>query len=307
MACYLRAVRSGEPRLPTPLEAAMAWLCGMLLVVVMGLCVGAVAVLIAMSEGLTPQAAFALISDPDVSPLVTNPTWISVSIALNELTLALLMVLWLRRLRVPLRQVLPLGGFTARAGFGAILLPFGLAPLAEVMAELVYRALPQGVTSEHVVVAVARGTSSESFLIVLFAASILPAVAEEAMFRGFIATSLRTYSPLVALGISSVMFGLFHLEPTQVAGTAVLGVAFGLVRLYTGSIWPCMLSHLAYNAGIILEARWLDPPDDHIIHWGRVGFGLVLAALAYVLLVGDLWRRHLSRLSFRPPAPGDEK
>ena len=101
------------------------------------------------------------------------------------------------------------------------------------------------------------------------------------------------------------MFGIFHLEPTQAAGTTILGIAFGLVRLYTGSIWTCMVSHFGYNAGVILEARWLDPAEDHVIHWGRVGFGLLISVAAYVLLVGDLWRRHLSRLSFRPPAPGD--
>ncbi|HEY8946349.1 MAG TPA: CPBP family intramembrane glutamic endopeptidase, partial [Polyangiaceae bacterium] len=134
--------------------------------------------------------------------------------------------------------------------------------------------------------------------------AVLPAFAEEAMFRGFITTALLRYSPIVAISVSSLMFGLFHLEPTQAAGTVLLGVAFGLIRLYTGSIWPCVLSHGAYNAAVILEARWFEPADDHVIHWGRVGLGLVLALAAYALLVGDLWRRHLARLSLRPPAAG---
>lgn len=297
-------MRSREPRPPSPAEAALAWLLGIALVVVVGLGVGGVAALIAISEGLTPERAFALISDPDVSPLVKSPAWISASIALNELTVVCLMLLWWRRLRAPFGTIVPLSRFSVRAGAGAVLLPFGFAPLAEVFAELVYRALPERVTSEHVVVAVARGTDGSSLALVLLAAALLPALVEEAMFRGFVTTAFQRYSPLVAIVVPSVMFGTFHLEPTQAAGTTVLGMAFGLVRLYTGSVWPCMLSHFAYNAGVILEARWIDPADDHLIHWGRVGFGLLLAMAAYVLLVGDLWRRHLARLSLRPPAPG---
>jgi membrane protease YdiL (CAAX protease family) len=296
-----------EPRLPTPREAVLAWLLGIALVVAVGLGVGAVAVALATAEGLAPDSAFAMISDPRTSPLITNPVWISVSIALNEVTIVILMLLWRRRLHMPLKLVLPSGPFSFRAAVGAVLLPFGFAPLAEVAAELAYRALPQGITSEQVVVAVARGTTATELVGVLFAAAVLPAIAEEAMFRGFVHTAFQRYSPLVALTVSSVLFGLFHLDPTQAAGTVLLGVAFGLVRLYTGSIWPCMLSHFAYNAGVILEARWFNPTDDHVIHWGRVGVGLLLMVAAYALLVGDLWRRHLARLSFRPPPAGDRR
>jgi len=186
---------------------------------------------------------------------------------------------------------------------GAVLLPFGFAPLAEVAGELVYRILPRGLPPEGVVFALARGTETSALALVLLAAAALPAVAEELMFRGLVTTAFRTYSPLVTVAASSVMFGVFHLEPTQAAGTAVLGVAFGLVRLYTGSIWPCVLSHFAYNAGVLLEARWFEPPADHRIYWGRVGIGLLLTVIAYALLVGDRGRRMLLRLSFRPPPP----
>lgn len=281
----------------------MAWLLGIVLVIGVGLAVGAVAAWLAIAEGLTPEAAFALISDPKASPLVTSPAWIAASIAVNELTVVLLMALWLRRLHAPLGAVVPLGTPSLRALLGAVLLPFGFAPLAEVAGELVYRLIPHGVTPEHVVFAVARGTPPASLLLVLVATAVLPAFVEETMFRGFITTAFSRASWLTATLVPSVMFGLFHLEPSQAAGTIILGVAFGLVRLYTGSLWPCILGHLAYNVGVILEARWVDPADDHVIHWGRVGVGLLVSALAYVLLVGDLSRRYLSGLRFRPPPP----
>src|SRR5262245_57642321 len=103
----------------------------------MGLGVGALATAIAVSQGIKPADAFALISDPLASPLVTSPSWIALSIAINELTVLVLIVLWRRRLRLPYSAVVPLAKPTLRAALGGVLLPFGLAPLAEVAGELV--------------------------------------------------------------------------------------------------------------------------------------------------------------------------
>jgi membrane protease YdiL (CAAX protease family) len=292
-----------EPRLPTPSQAVIAWLLAIVLVLGMGFGVGAVAALIAIGEGLKPDAALSLISDPHSSPLVSSPTWIGVTIALNELTVFGLLVLWRRRLLLPFRAIVPTGTPTLRATLGAVLLPFGLAPLAELVGELVRRSLPHGVSSDHIVLALARGTSAELFLLVLGAAAVLPAVVEELMFRGFVTTALQGYSPFAKLVLPSLMFGVLHLEPTQAAGVAVLGIAFGLVRLYTGSIWPCIISHFAYNAGTLLEARWFERSQTHVTSWTRVLLGLGLALAAYALLVADLGKRRQSPFSILPPPP----
>ena len=282
----------------------IAWLLAIVLVVTMGFGVGAVATAIAVGEGLKPDAAWALIRDPRSSPLVSSPTWIGVSIALNELTVLGLIVLWRRRLALPFSAIVPSAAPSLAATLGAVLLPFGLAPLAELVGELVRRSLPHGVSSEHIVEAVARDTSTSLLLLVLGAAAVLPAIAEELMFRGFVTTAFQRHTPFVKLALPSLMFGILHLEPTQVAGTAVLGIAFGLVRLYTGSIWACMVSHFAYNAGTILEARWFERSQTHMTSWTRVLLGLGLALVAYALLVRDLGKRRQSALSMPPPSRG---
>jgi membrane protease YdiL (CAAX protease family) len=186
-----------------------------------------------------------------------------------------------------------------------VLLPFGLAPLAELVGEVVRRALPHGVSSDHIVTAIARGTSPALLVLVLGAAAVLPAVVEELMFRGFVTTAFLRYSPFVKLVLPSLMFGILHLEPSQAAGIAVLGIAFGLVRLYTASIWACILSHFTYNTATILEARWFERSEPHITSWGRVSLGLALALAAYALLVSDLGRRRQSPFSMLPPPPGN--
>jgi membrane protease YdiL (CAAX protease family) len=288
--------------LPTPREAVFVWLLGLALLVAVGLAIGLLAAALAVGEGLSADAALALISDPVSSPLVTSPSWICANIAANELSVLGLLMFWWRRIRTPLKEVLPLARPSLGALLGAILLPFALAPLAEVAGELVYRVLPRDITAEHLLVELAKTPDALGFAIVLLTAVALPAVVEETMFRGFITSAFRRHSSLVAVLVPSLLFGLFHLDPTQAAGTFVLGIGFGLVRLYTGSLWACIVSHFAYNAGVILEVRFLGITDDHVIHWGRVGLGLLLALPAYALLVGDLLQRSLSRLSLRPPA-----
>ncbi|MGC4090956.1 MAG: CPBP family glutamic-type intramembrane protease [Polyangiaceae bacterium] len=276
-----------EPKLPSPRQAIWAWLLGLALLQFAGLVLVVAAAAIGSAEGLKPDAAWALLTDPVASPLVTSPTWIAANIVLNEVALFGLMFFWRRRLSVPLRVVVPMRRFSFRALLGAMLLPFGFAPLAEVFGELTQRFLKLGLPAERLVLTLSRGTSTELFVLTVASVALLPALVEEAMFRGFVTASFQRFSPLVKLLVPSLMFGVFHLEPAQVAGTSVLGVAFGLVRLYTSSIWPCMLSHFVYNAGILMEARWLSRVDPHVISWGRVGFGLGLAVAAYVLLVGD--------------------
>jgi membrane protease YdiL (CAAX protease family) len=294
-------VESLPARLPTPREAILVWLVGVALLIGVGIGVGLLAAALAVAEGLTPDAALALISDPVASPLVTSAIWICANIAANELAVLGLLALWRRRTRAPLGSVLPLAKPSARALFGAVLLPFAFAPLAEVAGELVYRAMPREITAEHLVIALARNPDPAGFALAIVAAAALPALVEETMFRGFITSAFRNHSSLVAVLVPSLLFGLFHLEPTQAAGTTVLGIAFGLVRLYTGSLWACIVSHFAYNVGVILEVRFLGADSDHVIHWGRVGIGLLLALPAYALLVGDLLQKSLARLSLRPP------
>lgn len=275
-----------EPRLPSPLEAVLVWLLAFSLIIAVVIAVTAAAGVLAVGEGLKPDVALRLISDPASSPLFTSPSWIAAGIAINELTLLGVVLLWRRRLQLGFSALVPTARPTFRAVLGSVLLPFGLAPLAEVLSELARRGLPEGASPDGMVTAMARGTTTTLLLLVLVGAALLPAVVEELMFRGLITTAFQRYSPLIKLLVPSLMFGLFHVD----AGTAALGVAFGLVRLYTGSIGACMLSHLAYNTGVILEARWF-VRETEFVAWDRVGLGLALSVVASVLLVGDLGKR----------------
>jgi uncharacterized protein len=100
---------------------------------------------------------------------------------------------------------------------------------------------------------------------------------EEVLFRGvLLKAAMRRHRTTVAVALTSVVFGLWHVAPTivglqangvapgslagvgaiigTVAITTVAGVAFSWLRLRTGSLFAPMLAHWATNAFGLLAA-----------------------------------------------------
>lgn len=284
-------------QIPSPLQGLILWLLGVVVVFGGGLVVSLVAALLALRAGLAPERTFSLLSDPQVSPLVKSSTWLSATILVNELLLALMLYLWFRRHRPPLREILPFHMPPLRALAGALMVVMGVAPAAELCGELVYRMMPREVNAEAMVVAIARGVSPAGLAAVLVAAAFVPAVVEEAMFRGFMTRAFMSGSQALTVLVPSLLFGAFHLEPTQAAGTFILGLGFGLARLCTGSILTSTICHFLYNAAVILYVNLGGQIGDHELHVGRVGLGLALAAIGYVVFLSVPGKRS----AFPPP------
>jgi len=87
-------------------------------------------------------------------------------------------------------------------------------------------------------------------LLVVFA--VTPAICEELAFRGFILSGLARGGRLaIAVGISSLMFGIIHMIPQQAFNAALLGLVLGLLAIYSRSLFPAMAFHF-FNNGIAL-------------------------------------------------------
>jgi membrane protease YdiL (CAAX protease family) len=77
----------------------------------------------------------------------------------------------------------------------------------------------------------------------------LGAFAEELLFRGALYTALRPLqSPASATWVMAVLFTLIHLEPRFLPSILALGVLLGVVRAVSGSLWPPLFLHAAFNA-----------------------------------------------------------
>ena len=77
--------------------------------------------------------------------------------------------------------------------------------------------------------------------------ALIPAIAEELMFRGLIFKNNKPLGELFAIIISGLFFGLWHQNLPQVCTTAFMGMFLCFIYLRTKSIFPCMVAHFFNN------------------------------------------------------------
>ena len=178
----------------------------------------------------------------------------------------------------------------------AALLPLTLHPLtlelARSMQEWFFPPLPKSFQN----VALTMKDSSQNIWFVLMAFAMMPAVCEELAFRGFILSGFaRSGRTWLAIGLSSLTFGLMHMIPQQVFNAALLGVVLGLIAVRGNSLIPCVVFHFAYNGLQVVRERtdasvfdeyglrWLFAVDNGELHY-RWPLLIVCAAVSILLL-----------------------
>lgn len=131
--------------------------------------------------------------------------------------------------------------------------------------------------------------SAEGFqrLFIVLAIGIGPGLGEELLFRGYIQTRLlERHAPAVAILVSSLLFGLMHMDPLQSTLTVFMGVYLGFLVHRFGSLWPAVGAH-ALNNGIAALFLTLFPEEPATTEPSLpalgVGAAVFVACLAYVL------------------------
>lgn len=102
--------------------------------------------------------------------------------------------------------------------------------------------------------------------------AVSPAICEEALFRGFLLSSVRDrVSPAMAAAVTAIAFGLFHLSIYRLFGTTVLGLLMAALVLRSGSIWPAVWLHFLNNALAVVAQYGIDvepaEADAMIVAW----------------------------------------
>jgi sodium transport system permease protein len=85
-------------------------------------------------------------------------------------------------------------------------------------------------------------TGAEVNVVQFLAFGLLPTIAEEVAFRGFILTGLRKrYRPRTAVMLCAFLGALFHMNVFRFVPIFAMGVLLGLVTLRSGSVWTAVL------------------------------------------------------------------
>jgi sodium transport system permease protein len=179
-----------------------------------------------------------------------------VGLVLAQLLLLLLPVLLVVRLgRFDARSTLSLRMPPPGSVTGGVLFLLGGLQVALVLAWTQSRVIPVPVEYLETMSELLGADSVRRFLWLVFLAALVPAVAEEALFRGVVLSSLRTKLPTaVAVVITGTVFGLFHLTPEtafRFLPTAWLGILLSWVVVLSGSLPLAMLLHFLNNAAVL--------------------------------------------------------
>jgi sodium transport system permease protein len=153
-------------------------------------------------------------------------------------------------------------------------------------------------------------------VIVILALALAPGIAEEFFFRGYFLSALRGRLPAWgAIGLSAVIFGLFHasagglIAVERILSSTLLGIALGALCWSTRSVFPGMIVHVLHNSLMVSLIYWgprlkgWKMDEDHFLPLPLVATATVMALLA---ALGIVWqsRRGIIAAEPRPVASG---
>jgi membrane protease YdiL (CAAX protease family) len=172
-----------------------------------------------------------------------------------------LVAAWLSK--EPMKQRLGLVPQTGRVFGGFKLASLAAFTLSTAFATALVSELFLGPAPRDTPIGVAMSNSTWLLVTVLtILLSVVPALVEETLFRGYLLRRLlRRWSPAVAIGVTSVLFAILHMDSLQhVIAVVPFALVVGLLAYRTNSTKPGMLVHAIHNAACF-------------------GFGAVLTAL----------------------------
>jgi membrane protease YdiL (CAAX protease family) len=121
---------------------------------------------------------------------------------------------------------------------------------------------------------------------------------EEILFRGMILDGfLKRYSPWKSILWSSLIFGIFHLNPWQFIPAVILGVLMGYVYWKTRSLWLCIFIHFVNN-GLSFLALFLVDEQNAVVadlFSERKDYLLSYFISVGIVVLGVLWLIQLTK------------
>ena len=93
--------------------------------------------------------------------------------------------------------------------------------------------------------------SNVELVINILLLALIPAIAEELMFRGLIMDCFMRWGPFWAITISSIAFGISHQMPLRIPSLIFVGLVLGAFKYRTGKLTASILIHFIYNSMLL--------------------------------------------------------
>lgn len=154
-------------------------------------------------------------------------------------------------------------------------------------------------------------TSTGDLMLALLVIAIIPAIGEELVFRGLFQNELGyiTGNAHLSIWLAALLFSAFHVQFFGFVPRLLLGVLFGYLYLWSGSLLIAMFAHFVNNAFAVLSLYFyqmgaidVSPEEPTAMSLPVVLFAAAMTAL---LLVG--FRKFYSERMPPPTAGGHSR
>jgi membrane protease YdiL (CAAX protease family) len=161
--------------------------------------------------------------------------------------------------RAPMSEIVPLRAFSPLVVVPIVVAAVGLSIVVSELDNLLRAVMPMPAFLAEMLQDLGRGG-----LAAMIAVVVVAPLTEEALFRGLILRGLAArYGGFMGVVISAVLFAVMHINPYQFGAGLVTGFFLGWLFLRTGSLWPCILLHAAFNGHLML-LPWLRDLGLHV-------------------------------------------
>ena len=111
----------------------------------------------------------------------------------------------------------------------------------------------------------ASSSSVPELLWVILVIALIPALAEEFLFRGLVQRCFeKGLGPAWAIVLTGIIFGLYHLNPFSFVPLAVIGMYLGFLAYRSNSLWTSVAAHF-YNNAIACVATFFHMDEDSLV------------------------------------------
>jgi membrane protease YdiL (CAAX protease family) len=140
--------------------------------------------------------------------------------------------------------------------------------------------------SETMLQVLLGGADTKGIMLRVFVFSLLPGVCEELFFRGALQSIFtRRIGPHAAIWITGLIFSIIHFQVYGSVPRFLLGVIFGYLTFWSGSLWPAMAMHALFNGGSLL----LFYHNENQMQDGFEGIPVYLTLIAASILISLLY------------------
>ena len=119
--------------------------------------------------------------------------------------------------------------------------------------------------------------------------AVIPAIAEELIFRGALQRSLTKifHNPHVAIWMTAFIFSAIHFQFFGFLPRFLMGAAFGYLYFWSGSLWYAMIAHFLNNAYAVCIAWYMQKNNIPLSEADQMHFtwyGYVLSFMLAILI-----------------------